>query len=240
MSLKMRRGWFGESVRHSLARRGVKTASSAKLNKQFKGQIKGGLSEGVDVSKFNPEQVRKGIAVEMEHTNDPKIAREIAYDHLTENPKYYDALEKIEKSNVIKYEQYSGFKTNADLQDDLRNKGLKSSDVSVGYSPKDKHYYRLKLGNPAEIKGQQVRIRVKKPKKNTRFRTVDVGAKGKLQVVLQDGETQSLRFNLKDYKNKTEFVKDLQDPSVRRVTTYKGRAEAYMLASDYFDKKKKT
>jgi hypothetical protein len=33
----------------------------------------------------------------MEHTNDRAVAREIAVDHLTEDPKYYDKLEKIEK-----------------------------------------------------------------------------------------------------------------------------------------------
>lgn len=30
-----------------------------------------------------------GIAVEMEHTNDPRVAEEIALDHLSEDPRYY-------------------------------------------------------------------------------------------------------------------------------------------------------
>ena len=34
--------------------------------------------------------------VEMEHTNDPDIAREIAMDHLTEDPDYYKKLEVME------------------------------------------------------------------------------------------------------------------------------------------------
>jgi hypothetical protein len=34
----------------------------------------------------------------MEHTNDPKIALEIAMDHLMENPNYYDYLEQMEDS----------------------------------------------------------------------------------------------------------------------------------------------
>ena len=32
----------------------------------------------------------------MEHTTDPRIAREIATDHLTEDPQYYTMLAKIE------------------------------------------------------------------------------------------------------------------------------------------------
>lgn len=41
-------------------------------------------------------QLNKGIKVEMEHTNSRVKAREIAMDHLWEDPKYYDKLEKIE------------------------------------------------------------------------------------------------------------------------------------------------
>ena len=34
--------------------------------------------------------ILKGAKVEMEHTTDPKIAVEIAMDHLMEDPKYYN------------------------------------------------------------------------------------------------------------------------------------------------------
>ena len=41
-------------------------------------------------------QLNKGIKTEMEHTKDKDRAKEIAMDHLSENPKYYDKLEKVE------------------------------------------------------------------------------------------------------------------------------------------------
>jgi len=41
-------------------------------------------------------QLMKGIAVEREHTNEVNLAMEIAMDHVSEDPKYYDKLEKIE------------------------------------------------------------------------------------------------------------------------------------------------
>lgn len=41
------------------------------------------------------QQLKKGIKVEMEHTNHPTVAREIAMDHLNENPYYYDELKKV-------------------------------------------------------------------------------------------------------------------------------------------------
>lgn len=40
-------------------------------------------------------QLTAGITVEMEHTRDPRIAREIACDHLTEDPSYYTKLATI-------------------------------------------------------------------------------------------------------------------------------------------------
>lgn len=49
----------------------------------------------VDLEGLDAEYER-GIAVEMEHTNDKKVAMEIARDHLFEDPKYYTKLATIE------------------------------------------------------------------------------------------------------------------------------------------------
>ena len=49
----------------------------------------------VEVSAIN-SQLKKGIKVEMEHTTSKAEAREIALDHLSEFPDYYDRLEKVE------------------------------------------------------------------------------------------------------------------------------------------------
>ena len=46
------------------------------------------------------KQLDKGIKVEMEHTNIKAKAKEIAMDHLDEDPKYYDKLAKIEAKEV--------------------------------------------------------------------------------------------------------------------------------------------
>ena len=42
-------------------------------------------------------QLKKGIKVEMEHTDNKKIAKEIVMDHLTEDPNYYNKLAKIHR-----------------------------------------------------------------------------------------------------------------------------------------------
>jgi hypothetical protein len=43
------------------------------------------------------EKLKQGTKVEMEHTTDPKIAFEIAKDHIWEDLKYYDKLAKVEE-----------------------------------------------------------------------------------------------------------------------------------------------
>jgi hypothetical protein len=60
-------------------------------------KIPGGLSDKGPPKDVDPAQVEKGLRVEREHTSDPDIALEITYDHLTEDPKYYTKLEKMEK-----------------------------------------------------------------------------------------------------------------------------------------------
>ena len=46
-------------------------------------------------------QLKKGIKVEMEHTNDVSRAKEIAMDHLKEDPNYYTKLKKIENKEQL-------------------------------------------------------------------------------------------------------------------------------------------
>jgi hypothetical protein len=48
--------------------------------------------------KFDPVQLREGQKVEMEHTQDPVIAKEIAKDHLSEHDSYYVALKQMERA----------------------------------------------------------------------------------------------------------------------------------------------
>lgn len=59
-------------------------------------KIPGGLAEGKKPSDFSKLKIDQGVKVEMEHTSDPKIAQEIAMDHLTEDKDYYKKLKQIE------------------------------------------------------------------------------------------------------------------------------------------------
>lgn len=59
-------------------------------------KLSGGLADNKQPQDFDPAQLKAGIKVEMEHTDDPRLAREIAMDHLSEDPAYYQKLSRME------------------------------------------------------------------------------------------------------------------------------------------------
>jgi len=59
--------------------------------------ITGGKADKKKPQDFDKEQIKMGLKVEMEHTDDPMVAIEITMDHLTEFPDYYTRLDKMEK-----------------------------------------------------------------------------------------------------------------------------------------------
>jgi hypothetical protein len=65
-------------------------------------KLPGGAADNKEYSDFDKEQLKVGIKHELEHTKDPKIAAEIAMDHLSEDPDYYKKLSTIEKDDNIK------------------------------------------------------------------------------------------------------------------------------------------
>ena len=80
----------------------------------MKNTIKGGKADKMSAEdiakKFNVSvekiqaQIKKGVEIEKEHTNDKEKATEIAMDHVTEFPDYYDRIEKMEKEAKKKWE----------------------------------------------------------------------------------------------------------------------------------------
>lgn len=77
-----------------------------KLESIAEDKISGGLGDKDDVKTLAshhdvPEELIElmidwGIKVEMEHTDDKDIAKEIAIDHLKEDPVYYVKLKEME------------------------------------------------------------------------------------------------------------------------------------------------
>lgn len=70
-------------------------------SENFEDQLPGGLADNYKPSDFDREQLALGMMIELEHTADPKIALEIAMDHLVEHDDYYERLIKMEKEAEI-------------------------------------------------------------------------------------------------------------------------------------------
>lgn len=64
--------------------------------------IIGGKADNKPDSKYSKKEIKMGLKVEKEHTNNPKIAKEITKDHLEEDPKYYDRLKVMEDNSPTK------------------------------------------------------------------------------------------------------------------------------------------
>jgi len=58
--------------------------------------IQNGLAAGEPDSKFDTEQLDAGKKIELEHTKDKGVAKQIAKDHLKEIPDYYTRLKAME------------------------------------------------------------------------------------------------------------------------------------------------
>ena len=59
-------------------------------------KIPGGKADTKSPGDFDPKALKAGTAVEMEHVNSKDKAREIAMDHLAEDPNYYKKLSKAD------------------------------------------------------------------------------------------------------------------------------------------------
>lgn len=105
--------WAEDEIQEEFGDEGEKAPAQGKTASQVRGellsqklaydwlakhedQIPGGLADKKKPDDFDAAQLKKGVKVEMEHTSDKKMAQEIAMDHLTEDPRYYDKLETIE------------------------------------------------------------------------------------------------------------------------------------------------
>ncbi len=58
--------------------------------------LPGGAGDDKLDTSFEPRALQEGISHEKEHTTQEPVAKEIAKDHLTEDPQYYKKLEKVE------------------------------------------------------------------------------------------------------------------------------------------------
>jgi hypothetical protein len=111
-----------------------------------KGSIEGGIADKMtieDIAKKHgvpneviEEQIKKGIEVEMEHTDSEEKAMEISMDHLVEFPDYYDRLLEMEREAKAEIKEKEG-KEEIDLSNELTKKEQKRLDKEPSVEEKN-------------------------------------------------------------------------------------------------------
>lgn len=96
--------------------------------------LPGGKGDKLKPSDVDRDQLKQGIKVEMEHTDDPRKAVEIALDHLAEDPEYYTKLATIEP-------EHGKIEKNQDLKNRIRsiaNQYAQSKGLKIDHNRKTK------------------------------------------------------------------------------------------------------
>jgi hypothetical protein len=131
--------------------------------------------EKISNPSYSKKELKKGTSVEMEHTNDPEVAEQIAKDHLEEFPEYYEELEKMEKrlqkQNPVHSRQsfeasqrkvepkslISGSEWRDKIEKMRKNKPIEEEDEDLGGSYKmDKPETAQFLANPTSDDGKTI------------------------------------------------------------------------------------
>lgn len=73
-----------------------------RLNEFIDDLKKQGLAKNRPDSDFDPIELEVGVAVELEHVDDDDAAKEIAKDHLVEDPHYYTVMLAKAEDEVMK------------------------------------------------------------------------------------------------------------------------------------------
>jgi len=155
------------------------------LSKEF---LIGGYADNMPKSKYNPDQLAMGINVEMEHTDNPKVAEEIAKDHLEEIPDYYTYLEKMEKEAGVKHNPHNPY--------DIKPK----KDYGVYAAPRYSKYSEIVTYESPE----KAKVAVKKLEKE--FNSAKTNAKRRrVAKVVQLAETRAkVSIRQKNFKPETK------------------------------------
>lgn len=110
----------------------------------------GGMGDNKSDEEFDQTQLEMGIKHEMEHTNDRETAKEIAKDHLSEDPQYYTHLKKSGideyrqrlKEETIKYLQETG-KPSAGLSKAEKSEIVKRAKAGKDFGKKGKGFEKV-------------------------------------------------------------------------------------------------
>jgi hypothetical protein len=175
--------------------------------------LQGGAGDNLPDRDFSEPALAEGAKHEHEHTRDDQVAKEIAKDHLSEDPQYYEKIKEIEKGAEA---QPKAKKPN--ILDELR--AAKTHSDRREYDRKHEILRRLIAQSP-----QDWRVDDPKPKYKgithapTKFRFHAPGGVISAHVKAATNSVYAQQFrNLLDFR--TPFVYDHNKPVFANVTDH--------------------
>jgi hypothetical protein len=96
--------YYGPDIKKLLAPALNKVATAGTLSRSGqKDLLPGGKADNLPDREFSPAALAEGAKHEHEHTSNDQVAKEIAEDHLHEDPAYYEKIKAIEKTSENVY-----------------------------------------------------------------------------------------------------------------------------------------
>jgi ParB-like chromosome segregation protein Spo0J len=129
--------------------------------------LKGGKADRKDSDDFDERELEIGVAVESEHTKNKELAKEIAMDHLEENPVYYKNL--VEKGVVDEEEAIKIYKKHYGTEK------LKEENIEEKFASKKQQRYFYAMSNKPGKMGKKFKKMAKEFSKETDFDKLNEG-----------------------------------------------------------------
>jgi len=111
-----------------------------------------GIAKNRKDTDFCPIELEAGTIVEKEHSDNKEIAKEVAKDHLAENPHYYTSVlgpaEKEVMEKVMKVLKKHGYSSVKEFLADSKKKGMNEATCTIG----DVIAFLKKNPNPSDEK----------------------------------------------------------------------------------------
>ena len=127
--------------------------------------VKGGLADNKGIKDLANhhnvttekiiQQLKMGKKVEMEHTNNPKVAVEIALDHIFEDPNYYTKLKTIEPQHEASYQGNMGFEEMMRFYDIASPKQTKELETLIDRNKTKEAWKLVQRVTNTKLKGKE-------------------------------------------------------------------------------------
>lgn len=174
----------------------LKESANKSLNEGMVQKLKGGKGDKLTPDDVNYYEFQKGWRHELEHTNDIDKAKEIALDHLAEDPIYYTRLDIVE------------------FQAKKKNRADLPTEVKKGEPSKDPHNQMEKVKKISTSRsGEQKEEKVEDHKKNVGNKK-EKPKKVKVKT-MKGGSGEMIKKELK------ESLESIQE-AFEKTTTFKG------------------